>query len=206
MIARLILFSALLAVPKGLAAQVLPKLPPVARGACPFECCQLGPWTTLDTLRVYPQERSAAKPVALLRPGQSFTADSANFYTLAWGVIVVRRPMRLGHELSPEADSDSVRSDPRGAAVLARLLAIGDTIYHLGHEPETGEIVWLQGVEVTVNWFWADREEDLAQLNAPAVVVKPIKQEWWVRIRTFEGLEGWIQAWDKRIDGRDACA
>jgi hypothetical protein len=114
--------------------------------------------------------------------------------------------MRLGDELSPEADNDSVRSDPRGAAVLAQPLAIGDTIYHVGHEPEAGEIVWLNGVEATVSWFWANSEEELAELNAPALLVRPMQQEWWVRIRVSAGLKGWIQAWNKRIDGRDACA
>jgi hypothetical protein len=143
--------------------------------------------------------------VAVLRPGQGFTADSANFYTLAWGAIEIRQPMRLEDELSPESDFDSLRSDPRAAAVLAKRLAMGDTIYHIGHEQEVGEIVWLDGVAATVNWFWADREEDLAQLNAPAVLVRPMQQEWWVRIRTAAGLEGWIQAWKKKIDGRDAC-
>ena len=134
-------------IPAALGAQALPKLPTVARGACPFECCQLGHWTALDTLRVYSRERSATRPVAVLRPGQSFTADSADF----------------------------------------------------------GEMVWLRGVEATVNWFWADSKEDLAELNAPALLVRPLRQEWWVRIHTSGGRGGWIQAWNKSIEGKDSC-
>jgi hypothetical protein len=188
-----------------LRAQALPSLPQVYRGDCPFECCQLGNWTARESLQLYPAERKAGKPIAILRPGQSFTADSADFYTLDWGIISVRRPMRLLDELSPEADNDSIQADQRGARVLARQLAPGDTIYHIGHIPEAGEIVWLDGVQAVAAWFWADREEDLKELDAPAVVVRPIRQEWWVRIRTRTGQIGWIQAWNKQIEGKDAC-
>jgi hypothetical protein len=187
------------------AAQGLPSLPQVYRGACPFECCQLGNWTAREPLRVYREERKVEKAIALLRPGQSFSADSANFYTLGWGIITVRRPMRLLDNLGPEADNDSIQADPRGAAVLGRQLAPGDTIYHIGHVPEAGEIVWLDGVRAVVAWFWADREEDLKEFDAPAVVARPISQEWWVRIRTRDGQAGWIQAWNKQIEGQDAC-
>jgi hypothetical protein len=188
-----------------LGAQALPSLPEVYRGDCPFECCQLGNWTARESLQLYRKERGTGKPMAILRPGQSFTADSADFYTLDWGIISVRRPMRLVDELSPEADNESIQADQRGARVLARQLMPGDTIIHIGHVPEAGEIVWLDGVQAVASWFWADREEDLKDFDAPAVVVRPIRQEWWVRIRTPTGQTGWIQAWKKQIEGRDAC-
>jgi hypothetical protein len=135
-------------------------------------------------------------------PGQSFSFDSTAFYTFDWGIIVVRRPMRLIDNLSPEADNTSVLSDPRAAAVLARQLEVGDTIYHLGTEDETGEVVWLDGVTVRAAWFWVDvdGQDEMPASDFPGLLVRPIHHQWWVRIRTASGQEGWIEAWNKRIE------
>jgi hypothetical protein len=186
-------------------AQALPSLPVVSRGACPFECCRLGNWTARESLPVYQEERKSRRPIAVVTAGQSFTADSADLYTLDWGIIIVHRPMRVIDVLGPEPENDSVLSDPRATAVLGRQLAPGDTIYHIGHVPETGELVWLDGVSALADGFWVDREEDLKELDLPAVLARPMRREWWVRIRRPAGRSGWIQAWNKQIEGTDAC-
>src|SRR4051794_37177600 len=104
---RLSIVVALVLLACRLEAQALPPLPQVYRGACPFECCQLGAWTARESLQVYRQERRADKPIAVLSTGQRFTADSADLYTLDWGIITVSRAMRLMDNLGPEADNDS---------------------------------------------------------------------------------------------------
>ena len=68
-----------------LAAQRPPSTPFVERGACPFECCQLGHWTARDTLPVYARQQAPETRLFLLAPGQGFVADSADFHTLALG-------------------------------------------------------------------------------------------------------------------------
>ncbi|MGE5687076.1 MAG: hypothetical protein ACM34D_06205, partial [Gemmatimonadota bacterium] len=85
-----------------LAAQRPPSTPFVERGACPFECCQLGHWTARDTLPVYARQQAPDTRLFLLTPGQGFVADSADFHTLALGMILVRRPFRLADYLAEE--------------------------------------------------------------------------------------------------------
>ena len=127
-------------------------------------------------------------------------ADCADFYTLALGLIGVRRPFRLADYL---ADEDTTRVAPARLAVLRQHLVVGDTIYLIGEVTEVGERVWLRGVAATVQAFWAEPEFD--DPAAPGFLIRPIVHEWWVRI-TAGARRGWIQAWSRNIDGTDACA
>ncbi len=190
--------------PLPLHAQRPPHTPFVARGSCPGECCKLGRWTAGESLRVYPTQRGSRAPTFTINRNQSFVADSADFYTLALGILVVRRPMRVSDHMdaefnpAPVTHGDSVR-----AASLAKTLAVGDTLYVIGEMPEAGEVLWVGGATAIVEYFWA--EDARGNPTAPAVQVRPIQHEWWVHIRTTDGRTGWIEAWDRRIHGSDAC-
>src|SRR5512135_1524999 len=83
-----------------LEAQRPPSTPFVERGACPFECCQLGRWTARDTLPVYGREQAPDPPLFFLTPSQGFVADSADFHTLALGIVVARRALTLADYLA----------------------------------------------------------------------------------------------------------
>ncbi len=189
-----------LAAPR-LKAQEPPRTPIVARGACPFECCQLGAWTTRDTLPVFDRERAIGSPRFLLLPGERLIADSADFYTLALGLIRARRAFSLLEYL---AARDSASRAAPGLAPLRAPLAAGDSIYLVGEVSEEGALVWTRGTTAVVEPFWAEGSE-LDDPTAPAVLVRPIVHEWWVHV-TANGRSGWIQAWNRRIDGTDACA
>jgi hypothetical protein len=184
-----------------LQAQQPPRTPFVARGSCPFECCQLGAWTARDTLPVFDRERATGSPRFLFLPGDAFRADSADFYTLALGLIRARRPFSL---LDYLAARDSASRAAPGLAPLRAPLAPGDSIYLVGEASEEGPVVWARGTTAVVEPFWAEGSE-LDDPAAPAVLIRPIVHEWWVHV-TANGRSGWIQAWDRRIDGRDACA
>lgn len=187
-----------------LAAQRPPSTPFVERGACPFECCQLGHWTARDTLPVFARQQAPDTRLFLLTPGQGFVADSADFHTLALGMILVRRAFSLADYLAEEerpprpALADSAR-----LTTLHKPLAPGDTLYLVGEVSEVGERVWTRGVEATVEPFWS--EPDFEKAGAPAVLIRPIEHEWWVHIEAG-GRLGWIQAWNRNIDGTDACS
>lgn len=187
-----------------LAAQQPPRTPFVTRGACPFECCQLGQWLTHDTLPVFDRERASGTPLFLLQPSRAFRADSADFYTLALGRILVRRPLRLSDYLAEgEQPTASPPGDSGSVIALRRLLAPGDTVYLVGEVSEVGERVWIRGRLATVQAFWA--EPGVEDANAPAILVRPIVHEWWVRINA-NGRRGWIQAWERNLEGTDACS
>jgi hypothetical protein len=180
-----------------LAAQRPPRTPFVARGACPFECCQLGSWLTHDTLPVFDRERASGPPLFVLQPSQGFRADSADFYTLGLGLILVRRPLRLADYLAEaQGPSESVTA-------LRRPLAPGDTVYLVGEVSEVGEQVWSHGRTATVEGFWS--EPGAEDPNAPAILVRPIVHEWWVHINA-QGRRGSIQAWERHLEGTDACS
>jgi hypothetical protein len=187
-----------------LAAQRPPRTPFVTRGACPFECCQLGSWLTHDTLPVFDHERASGAPLFVLQPSQGFRADSADFYTLALGLILVRRPLRLADYLAEaEALPRSSPARPDSVTALRQPLVPGDTVYLIGEVSEVGEQVWSHGRTATVESFWSEPGADDA--NAPAILVRPIVHEWWVRINA-QGRRGWIQAWERRLEGTGACS
>jgi hypothetical protein len=151
-----------------LRAQQLPRTPFVARGACPFECCRLGAWIARDTLPAYRQSRATGVRLFQLLPGEPLVADSADFYTLALGIIRVRRTFRLADYL---ADEDMAGADPSTRAMLRRPLAVGDTVYLIGEVTEVGERVWWRGVTATVQMFWSEPGFD--DPHAPAVLIRP---------------------------------
>ena len=187
-----------------LAAQGLPRTPFVTRGACPFECCQLGAWLTHDTLPVFDRERASGAPLFVLQPSQGFHADSADFYTLALGLILVRRPLRLADYLADaEAPPRAAQAAPDSVTALRQPLAPGDTVYLIGEVSEVGEQVWSHGRTLTVGSFWSEPGGEDA--HAPAILVRPIVHEWWVRINA-QGRRGWIQAWERHLEGTDACS
>ena len=185
-----------------LSAQTPPRTPSVERGACPFECCRLGDWTARDSLPVYAQARGVGTPAFVLLPHEHFHADSADFYTMSLGVIVVRQPMVLADYFAEENPPPLVtHADTLLYGALRRPVQPGDTIYLVGHEPEIGEDVWFRGYQVAVGRFWVQTRR---RPDPPAVLTRPIVHEWWVRI-TQGKRRGWIQAWERPIDGADAC-
>lgn len=201
---QLLGLAALVAGALALQAPRPPATPIIQRGACPFECCRLGDWTTTEPLRVYARERDTGAPVFTIPAGQSIKADTANFYTLRLGVIVARKPFSVWDHIDKDAESPpKTRADSQRIAALRRPLAKGDTLYHIGQETEMGDVVWLRGYTAVIANAWA--EPEMPDPEAPAVAVRPIQQEWWVRV-TYRGRVGWVQVWKHVPDGADGCA
>jgi hypothetical protein len=185
-----------------LAGQAPPRTPIVKRGACPFECCQLGRWIATDTMSVFAEQHGRGRPAFVLAKGDTVRADSADFFTLSLGAVLVRRPLKLAEYLGGEVqEPPATRAESLALAELQRPLAAGDTIYIVGHEPEVGDVVWAKGSLATVYQFWDDDRRDR---GGPALLVRPIVHEWWVHI-THNGRRGWIQTWGRWFEGADAC-
>ena len=197
-LSRFVTVAAILTSGVPLAAQAPPRTPIVDRGSCPFECCQLGTWIARDTMSVFAEEHGRGRPAFVLAKHDTVRADSADFFTLTLGAVLVRRPLKLADYLGGEV---SGAVDP----ALQRSLARGDTIYLIGHEPEMGHVVWAKGQRATVYEFWDDpTDEEKRDAASPAVLVRPIVHEWWVHI-VHKGRRGWIQTWGRWFEGADAC-
>jgi hypothetical protein len=92
------------------------------------------------------------------------------------------------------------------------VLRPGDVVLVLGHATEEGPIVWIRGQRVVVEQFWdtvgerdATRQFNLAVDPSPGLEIQPLLQEWWVH-GTYQGQEGWFDAFRSTITGHDGCA
>ncbi len=179
----------------------LTSLPLVARGVCPFECCQFGKWTTRDSVDVFASERDSASRLTRLPPDFTIVADSGDLYTVRWGIAILQRQTDVGDYLVAPLDSEEYATPP--SLVLNR----GDTVVRMGHAPESGEILLIHGRPYIGSEFWYRKQDlkaapELAQL--PALLVQEARDEWWVHVK-FGGRSGWVDAYHSSIGGKDAC-
>jgi hypothetical protein len=164
-------------------------LPYVAHRVCPFECCVYRRWRALSRLRVYAGERDTAQVAFTIAPGDSFEALTGDVYVLRPGTASVldAHVLRLG-----------------GVRIA---LARGDSIPLLDYEGEGGYRAWVRGHATAVgedDFALSDRAPERLQWLR---FVRGPETEWWVRIRTEDGQDGWLRMDDDQdVENADACA
>lgn len=153
-------------------------------GACPFECCTYGAWTTTAATTVYDAPDPAA---ATFEVSAGTRLEAATGYVLLTeiGLAVARDTVRMYTE-------DGVE----------RRAVVGDTLFVLDNVGEGFRRVWRDGTVLQT-----DAVSGVPEGSVPAaeVLVQP-RQEWWARVRTAGGRAGWL--WmdrTPRMDGADAC-
>ncbi|MGH7567290.1 MAG: hypothetical protein ACREK2_10715, partial [Gemmatimonadota bacterium] len=163
-----------------------PQAPLRIEGACPFECCTYGTWTTTATTTVYEQPDESAA---------SFTVPAGAALEASSGYVLLTR-------IGVAVAQDTVRVfDESGQS---RLMAAGETLLVLDDVGEGYRRVWHAGAIYQTD---AASGVDVGP-GAPAaeLVVEPERQ-WWVRVRTEDGRTGWL--WMDRtpqMEGADACS
>jgi hypothetical protein len=169
--------------PAGTAA---PSSPWLAAGACPFECCTYGEWTAVTTISVHPAELDSSAVAFTLAPGEPFTASTGNVYVISPGVAVATDTITLG--------SPPLR------------LSVGDTVQLLDHLGEGVYNLRHDGLVFVGEGFWAMMPLS-GRPAAGTLLAEPVT-EWWVRIATPDGREGWIEMnrEGQGVRGNDACA
>ena len=154
-------------------------------GACPFECCTYGDWTTTAETTVYeePDPGSAQRTL----PAGTRVESATGFVLLREiGVAVARDTVRMYTEDGAE-----------------RLAAAGDTLFVLDNVGEGFRRVWHEGSVLQTDAVSGFVPE--GRVPAAEVLVEP-RQEWWAEVQTADGREGWL--WmdnTPRMEGADAC-
>lgn len=163
-----------------------PTAPVRIEGACPFEGCTYGTWTTSAETTLY------ARPADTTSARLTVPAETA--LTATSGFVLITR---LGEAVATRPTEIYVSYED------ARPVAAGDTLLVLDPEGEGSYRVWHAG---TVGFSGVDASMGGAGGPEPTyrLAVEPA-QQWWARVTTPDGRAGWL--WMDRtppVAGADA--
>lgn len=157
-----------------------PALPKIDENACPFEGCQFGTWTATDQVQVFSTWKDGRKPVGTISKGDAVTAITGVHVTFEPSEIQVTAPI-TAYGLKP-----------------------GDTVYGYMYKGEGVFSAWFNG-------YWVEEFDGSGiadagcNRNCNAKQIKEGRVEWWVKIKTKDGITGWTKDTDK-FEGKDALA
>lgn len=162
-----------------------PTAPVRVDGACPFEGCVYGAWTTSAETTVYAAAGDTAQ-VAFTVPAGTALEASTGFVLLT----------RVGEAVALRA------SDLYLAGGETRAVAPGDTLVVLDYEGEGSHRVWFDG-QIGFSEAGADLGPP-GEGPAFRLADEPASQ-WWARVTAPDGRAGWL--WMDRtpdVEGADA--
>lgn len=165
-----------------------PAAPVRIDGACPFEGCVYGTWTTSDETTIYAASGDTTSAAFTVPAGTALEASD--------GFVLVTR---LGEAVA--ARSTSIYIGPEAE----RPVAAGDTLWVLDYEGEGSFRVWHNG---TLAFSGAGADAAAPGEDGPALrrVTEP-ETQWWARVTAPGGRSGWL--WMDRtpdVTGADALA
>jgi hypothetical protein len=172
------------------------RIPPdvlVREGACPFECCTYGEWTSTSAIPLFAAERDRSQVVDTIPAGATFTALTGNVHVVGLQLVILTDTLRIwtsavDGNTSPSGEREFLPSD-----TLVVLDHVGEGFYNIWHDGEVRQ----------VEWFWWERQDG----SSPARVVGDQETEWWVRAETGDGAVGWIPMDEiDGVRGADACS
>lgn len=165
-----------------------PTAPLRIEGACPFECCTYGTWTTTESTAVYAQSDDTTAA-----PSFNVTAETA--LTASTGHVLLTR---LGRAVARDSVALYLNAD------VAYTASPGDTLLLLDYVGEGAYRTWADGRVLQVD---ASAALAVPGSDGPALetLSEPVRQ-WWAQVRTPDGRAGWL--WMDRtpsVQGADAC-
>ncbi|HJQ11357.1 MAG TPA: hypothetical protein VJ840_10040 [Gemmatimonadaceae bacterium] len=158
-----------------------PKMPWIYKDVCPGEGCEFGEWLTCDTLRVFSTAADDAKTAFLLHRGDKFTAVTGDVHIKQAGKVVFHRNVRVNEE------------------GMDFTFTPADTLYPLLYEGEGFGSWYFRGKETGGVFFFGNADQEATDVPVFAggsggyEVVRPINSQWWVKVRTKNGREGWLR-------------
>ena len=164
-----------------------PRVPYVELGACPFEGCAYGEWTSTDSVKVR-RERDRRSPVV-------FDLATGDRVTAVTGAVIVLRAGRV------EFTSATQLSSQEGTVRISA----GDTLFLLAYIGEGFTNAWLhgrvyRGVDGATSFFDVRCTDEPGRCSGR--VVEPPLTEWWVQLRANDGRMGWTHEPEK-FDGKN---
>jgi hypothetical protein len=165
-----------------------PREPYVVQGACPFECCQYGPWRARAKTPVYATEGNDRQPMFVLSPGDSVKAVTGNVHVSRVGRVKMVKKAERGW-----AEFDEHRMPAA---------TVGDTVYILSYAGEGHWEYWYRGLVGTGPELWTD--ETGTGLVPGQLIAEPVSK-WWVQVIDRRGRSGWLTVPPEGFEGYDAC-
>jgi hypothetical protein len=168
----------LLVLPAGVALAQEPQPPAayVEKGACPFECCRYGKWSSLKPLTVFASPNPKSSRIGEIAAGASFQALTGQTQTAA-GTFIFTKPEGPYHA--------------------------GDRVSVYNYRGEGNYRAWAKGKMTDVDLSVGpsgSQEGPFGKMEK-----RPV-QTWWVQLKMPDGKSGWAvigSAQDLR--GADAC-
>jgi len=165
-----------------------PSLPVIDENACPFEGCSFRKWVVSRDAELYSTWEEGRKAVGKVSKGQIVSGETGVHVTWEPDRIQVQQPIA---ELQVEP---------------------GDTILRYMYLGEGFANIWAKG-----RWwkeydcsFIVEKNHAGCLRGCAAKVVAEGRRDWWVRVRTTEGVVGWTKAEDHfdcmdSLGGDDRC-
>src|SRR5207248_2311291 len=155
-----------------------PILPKIDQNACPFEGCQFGKWIPTVAVQLYSSSKPDRKPIRMLRKHEGVEALTGIHITLQPSEIKVIAPIPA-YGLKP-----------------------GDIVFGYMDLGEGFLNAWFNGYWVE-DFDGSGIEGMGCNRNCNATLVKTERAEWWVKVRTKDGVIGWTKDTDK-FSGKDS--
>jgi len=162
-------------------------------GVCPFECCVYRDWVAEAPVLVRAGPRSGAQALATIATGERFEADTG-FVRITSPQLVIVTGTVEAYRIRPRPDGGEPDS-----------LGVGDTVLVLNYQGE-GHYVLTDGTEMySAGQFWPGEDGYEPYGGARGRTLGRHEAEWWARVRTATGVEGWIDAYASELANVDAC-
>jgi hypothetical protein len=152
-----------------------PALPVVDDNACPFEGCHFGKWIVTHDGPIFSSWREGRKLVASLKNGQIVTGLTGVHITYEPDRVLILQPI-TELQLQP-----------------------GDIVFRYMYHGEGFADIWVKG-----QWkkeydctFITEKNNSGCLHDCPAKVISVGRKEWWVRLKTPDGLVGWVKVEDQ---------
>ena len=156
----------------------LPSFPYVVEPACPGEGCMYDEWLACAAVPVYANMGGATESITTLDANERFSVLTGAVVVESPGIVAITRPSRPVPFLEGED-----------------IFQPGDTLYVLEYLAEGFFNTWFQGSFFETAQFWPGPNLfPSSSYEFGGSVVQEVESSFWVRIRSADQGEGWVDA------------